>query len=192
MTIFDLICMAAFFATAILLVATVVAALRGRRRLALGLLRGLAIFITVYLVVIVVVSLASPQRVLQLNDPQCFDDWCIAVASVEQAPVADDVSYTVALRVFSRARGRPQRENGVSVYMLDGYGRQYQPQDDPDAVPLDVLLDPGESVIATRRFVLPADARNPGLVVAHGRFPGMLIIGDDRSLLHKPSVVRFP
>jgi hypothetical protein len=36
---------------------------------------------------------------------------------------------------------------------------------------------------------VPATAARPGLVVAHGSFPGMFIIGDAGSLFHKPTVV---
>ncbi len=35
-------------------------------------------------------------------------------------------------------------------------------------------------------------SRHPGLVIAHRRFPGIFIIGDDQSLFHKPSVIQFP
>jgi hypothetical protein len=192
MNIFDLIFIAVFFAMLVMLVASAVAALGGQRRRALGLLSGLGTFIATYLVVVVTTSLVSPERVLHLNEPQCFDDWCVSVDHVERAPEGASVAYTVTLRLFSRARGRAQRENGASVYVLDEEGRRYEPQEDSEEVPLNVLLGPGESVIAKRRFVVPAGAHAPGLVVAHGRFPGMFIIGDNESLFHKPSVVRFP
>ena len=145
-----------------------------------------------YLVTVAAASLTTPQRLIQMREAQCFDDWCIAVDRAVPTAAGRDVEYTVTLRVFSRARRRTQRENGVSVYVLDDRGRRYEPRDDPRAVPLDVQLRAGESVTTTRSFVLPADAENPGLVVAHARFPGMFIIGDNESLFHKPSVVRFP
>ena len=191
MTIFDLLFIATFFAAVIMLVAMAVAGVRGRRPRALRVLRALVVFIAAYLVVVVVVSLASPARVFQLREPQCSDDWCISVDYVQQTVAGAGVSYTTTLRLFSRARRRAQRENGVSVYLLDDRGRRYEPTDDPKAVPLNVLLNPGESVLVTRRFILPADAHNPGLVVSHGRFPGIVIIGDGESLFHKPSIVRF-
>lgn len=191
MTIFDLIFIAASFATAISLVVMAVAAIRGRRGRALGILCGVGLFIAAYLIVIVVVSLKSPTRVLHVLEPQCFDDWCISVDHVERTLAGTDAGYTTTLRLFSRARRRAQRENGVSVYVLDDRGRRYEPVDDPQAVPLNVLLNPGESIVAMRKFIVPADAHNPGLVVAHGRFPGIFIIGDDQSLFHKPTVVRF-
>lgn len=189
MTAFDLIFIAVFFAIVGMLVATAVAASRGRGRRAVSILRRLGICIAAYLAIVVIVSLTSPPRVLHMNEPQCFDDWCISVDRVERTAAGADVSYAVTLRLFSRARGRPQRENGVSVYLLDDHGRRYQPTEDPQAVPLNVQLNPGESRSATRRFLLPTDAHNPGLVVAHGWFPGMFIIADGQSFLHKPTVV---
>jgi len=191
MTVFDLVFIMVFFSTVIMLVATVVAAGRGRGRRAVNILCGLGIFIAAYLAVIVVVSLTSPPQALHLNEPQCFDDWCISVDHVETTTTGTDVSYAVTLRLFSRARGRPQRENGVSVYLLDDHGRRYQPAEDQQAVPLNVQLNPGESKNAIRKFILPMDAHRPGLVVAHGRFPGMFIIADDQSLFHKPMVVNL-
>ena len=194
MTVFDLIFSGVFFATVIMLTAAAVAALRGRRRRALGLLRGMGVFLTVYLGIVVVTSLVSPRRMIHLKEPQCFDDWCVSVDQVDlnRMPADAAILCTVTLRLYSRARGRPQRENGVLVYVLDDQGRRYGPQEDPQAVPFNVLLNPGESVHAVRRFLVPADAQNPGLVIAHGRFPGVFIIGDDQSLFHQPSVVQFP
>jgi len=192
MTIFDLIFIAVFFTTVIMLAVAAVAAIAGRRRRAIGALRSLSVLLAAYLVTVVAASFTTPQRLIRMREAQCFDDWCIAVDRAEGSPESENVVYAVTLRVFSRARRRVQRENGVAVYVLDDRGRRYTPRDDPRAVPLNVRLRPGESVTTTRTFVLPADTENPGLVVAHGRFPGMFIIGDDQSLFHKPTVVRFP
>ena len=189
MTVFDLTFIGVFFVTVFMLLG---AAVRGPRRRALGHLRRLGIFLAAYLGVVVATSLASPRRMIQLNEPQCFDDWCVAVAQVEQTEAGSETLYSVAIRLSSRARGRPQRENGVSAYLLDARGRRYDAREDPQATPFNVLLNPGDSVTAMRRFLVPADTPDPGLVIAHGRFPGIFIIGDDQSLFHKPTVVRFP
>lgn len=192
MTLFDLIFIGVFLVTITILLATAVAAVRGNRQRALGLLRGLGGLIGVYLAVVIVVSIVSPRRLIPMKEPRCFDDWCVSVDRVDRTPAGTEVSYAVTLRLSSRARARAQRENGVSVYVLDDRGRRFEPRENPQDVPFNVLLHPGESVDATRRFLLPADVQGPGLVVAHERFPGILIIGDDQSLFHKPSVIRFP
>lgn len=40
--------------------------------------------------------------------------------------------------------------------------QRYEPAEDPQAVPFNVLPNAGESVTTTRRFTLAADARDPG------------------------------
>jgi hypothetical protein len=192
MTIFDLAFLVVALGTVAALAMSVLAALGGRHRRAARILGGLAVFLAAYLGLVVVVSLASPPRVLEMKEPQCSDDWCIAVDHVEQSSTGASRSYVVTLRVFSRARGRPQRERGVGVVLVDGQGRRFLPVDDPPAVPLDVRLAPGESVLATRRFTLPPDAHDLGLVVTRPRFPGVFIVADAQSLLHEPTVVRLP
>jgi hypothetical protein len=190
LTLFDLIFIGVFLTTVTILLATAVAAVRGNHQRAL--LRGLGGLIGVYLAVVIAVSIVSPRRSIPLKEPQCFDDWRVSVDRVDRTAAGMDVSYAVTLGLSSRARARAQRENGVSVYVVDDQGRRFEPREDPQDVPFNVLLHPGESVNATRRFLLPADARGPGLVIAHERFPGIFIIGDDQSLFHKPSVIRFP
>lgn len=192
MTLFDLIFIGVFLVTVTILLATAVAAVRENRQRALGLLRGLGGLIGVYLAVVIAVSIASPRRLIPMKEPRCFDDWCVSVDRVDRTPAGTEVSYAVTLRLSSRARARAQRESGVSVHVLDDRGRRFEPREDPQDVPFNVLLHPGESVDATRRFLLPADVQGPGLVITHERFPGILIIGDDQSLFHKPSVTRFP
>jgi hypothetical protein len=192
MTIFDLTFLGVVLVTLVTLLATAVAAVRRRRRRAQGLLRGLGVLLAVYLGVVIVVSLVSPRRAIGLHEPRCSDDWCITVDHVDRTPAGSEVAYTVTFLISSRARGRAQRENGVRAYVLDDRGRRYEAQEDPQAVPFNVLLHPGDSVMATRRFLVAADAHDPGVILARGRFPGMFIIGDEQSLFHKPSVVRFP
>jgi hypothetical protein len=192
MTIFDLIFIGVFFATVTVLIAITVATIRGRGNRAIGLLIRLGVFITAYFLIVTVVSLVSPRRMILLKEPQCFDDWCVSVDHVDQTLAGSNILYAVTIRLYSRARGRAQRENGVKVYVLDDQGRRYEPQEDPQAVPFNILLNPGDSVIALRRFSLPAQAQNPELVIMHGKFPGLFIIGDDQSLFHKPSAIRFP
>jgi hypothetical protein len=78
------------------------------------------------------------------------------------------------------------------VYVVDGRGDRFQAMADVSASPFNVLLGPGESVTTTRVFALPADVRDAGLVLEHGGSgPGLFIIGDDLSLLHKRTVVRL-
>jgi len=80
------------------------------------------------------------------------------------------------------------------VYLRDERGGRYAPVTEVGAVPFDTLLQPGETVAATRRFLVPAEARVAGLVVARGGggwFPGCCIIGEQGSLLHRRTIVKL-
>lgn len=195
MTIFDLLFIVVVLGSVATLVVVVASALRGRLRQAIKLLAMYGVCLAFYLGTIVVVSLASPQRVLALGQNRCFDDWCIAVDDIARSESPPRARYTVTLRVSSRARRVAQRENGVVVYMIDEKGRRFESAADPSATPLNVMLQPGQSIITPRTFDVSGASGQLILVVEHEgwrRFPGMFIIGDDSSLFHKPTIVRIP
>jgi hypothetical protein len=179
MTLFDLLFIAIFLGTIVMLVLAGVAALRRRRAQAIAIVRRLGIFAGVYLGIVILVSLVSPRRELHVGDDQCWDDWCIAVTNVRRQTAEDAQTYEVTLRISSRARRRAQRALDAQVYLMDDRSRCYDPEPDPTAVPLDILVQPQEVVSVTRVFHMPADARDAVLVASHGRgFPGLFIIGD--------------
>jgi hypothetical protein len=194
MTIFDLLFIAVFFASLATLITAAVTAIRGHRHQAVGILRRLGVCAIAYLTIVVVVALFSPQRVLNVGDPWCFDDWCLSVENVSRTPTPPLVSYDVSLHIFSQARRVSQRAKGAWIYMIDGRGNRYAPEPDQSPVPLDVLLQPGESVTTSRLFKLPANSGTLGLITGHGGpgcFPGCFIIGDDASLFHKRTFIRL-
>jgi hypothetical protein len=191
MSVFDLLFIVVFVSTLVAIVVIGVAAILGRRALARRIVAVLAAAIALYLSVVIVVSIATPRRVLPLGHEQCFDDWCVSVVDVKKKPAAGGALYTVAFRVISRARHRAQRGLNTVAYMIDDAGKRYDPLPS-DAVPFDVLLNPQQEVITERIFELPETAPNPVIVVSHGAgFPGWFIIGDANSLFHRPTVVQF-
>jgi hypothetical protein len=195
MTLFDLLFLTVVLASVLVLVAVVVLALSGRRRQAAWMLGGYGICLALYLGVVAAVSLASPQRVLARGEDRCYDDWCIAVIDATRVERPEVARYVVLLRVTNRARGVSQRENGMVAYVLDEQGRRFDPTPDPAQAPFDTLLEPGRSVATIRTFNVAGAVGLPVLVLEHGgasRFPGLVIIGDESSLLHKPMVVRLP
>ena len=193
MTIFDLLFLALALVSAIALITAAAAALRGRRSRAIRILRNWAICTACYATIVVAVALASPQRILHIGDAWCFDDWCLSVGKVTQTPVARQIRYDVSLRIFSRARRVSQRAKGAWIYLVDQRGNRYAPEPDPSAAPLDVLLGPGESITTSRVFKLPADAGPVGLITGHGGAGWItkLIVADDGSLFHKPTLIRI-
>jgi len=195
MTIFDLLFLLAVLATLITLIILLIALVRGRGAKALRILRTYAIAVAFYIIVGVAVSLFRPQRVLRVGDPWCFDDWCLTVESVHQTRGPGDIAYQVGLRLSSRAGRVSQRAKGAWIYLIDNHGRRFQADPDPAAVPLDVLLEPQESVTTTRIFHVPADAQQLGLITGHGgAYCGVMlffVIGDSACLFHKPTMIRI-
>lgn len=159
-------------ATAATLLAAAALALFGNTRGASSLLKAYGLFLATYFVIVIVVSLFAQPRTFRVGEPQCYDDWCIAVEHVTRSTGEHASVYDVTLRYFSRARGITQRERNVTVYLIDEQGRRYDPDASSATVPFDRLLQPGESVTAARVIKTPPDAHVRGVVVAHeGGFP---------------------
>jgi hypothetical protein len=183
----------------------------GRRRWTSGarVLRRLGYLAVVYLAVLVAVSLSSRPRVLRMGERQCFDDWCVSVEHAERRsrvgqPPADvearGVFHVVTVRVSSTARRRAQRAADASVCLIDEKGNRYDPSP-PGQQALDATgaggddlmtrMPPGGSFVRRVVFDVPREAAELALVVNHGRFPGILIIGAPHSFLHAPTVIRL-
>jgi hypothetical protein len=195
MDIFDLLFIALFLSGLVALGAAGVAALQGKRSRANRILCGTAISAAIYMGIVCVDSYATPQRILNIGDPQCSDDWCIAVREVQRNPLSKGLSYSVTLLLSSRARRVAQRENGVIVYLVDSEGRRFDPVPKTFETPFNVLLQPGESLTAIRVFDLPVNARDLGLVVDHakgplGCFPSCFVITEN-NWFHKLPIVRL-
>lgn len=195
MTIFDLFFLLAVLASAVTLAVALFLVLRGRWAKALRVLKTYAVCAAVYLLAGIAVSFFRPQRIMRPGDPWCFDDWCLTVESVSSTPGPTENSYQVVLRVFSRARAVSQRAKGAWVYLIDEHGHRYYPQPDPSAVPLDIMLQPGESITTSRRFRVQQHVRQLGLITGHGgAYCGamaFLVMGDSGCLLGNPTLIRL-
>ena len=205
MSIFDLFFIISIFLIVSGIVGLLVAIILRRRKLALRLTIGLVIYASVYALLLVGVSLFSPQRVLAMHTVRCFDEWCMAVEQVEQRPAIGVVQaqgsfYLVTLQVSSQAKRIRQRELDTAVFLLDERGVRYDPSPSGQQAleaagqagqPLNSWLDAGASFTHTAVFDLPPDVTQPGLVISHSVFPGSIIIGEDQSILHKPTIMRL-
>ncbi|HUK31562.1 MAG TPA: hypothetical protein VLV89_10645 [Candidatus Acidoferrum sp.] len=195
MNLFDLLFIALFLSAIVSLAAAGIAAARGKRASALRTLRILGVCAAVYFAIVFIVSAATPRKMLNPGDPQCFDDWCISAEGAQRVNENSEISYDVTLRISSRAKRISQRENNVVVYLTDDNWRRFDSIPQNSDVPINTLLGPGESVIAHRIFRLPADARGVGAVVTHkdgflANFPGCLVITEN-DWFHKPVVTRL-
>jgi len=188
MTIFDLLFILCFLAAVIVLVLTAITAIRGHRDKALAMLRRLGVCIAIYMAIVLATAIVLPQKVYHVGDTQCFDDWCIAAAKFTRDPK----SIEVELRLSSRAKQAPQGEKGTVAYLVDTQGHRYNPDPESVTIPFDTLLQPSESVLATRRFKVSDNVRNLSLIYTHeGGFPiGSLIIGEN-TWFHGPPVVEL-
>lgn len=192
MTIFDLLFVFLVLVAAAACGAALIAAVRGRRRWALRILRRAGLAALGYIAIVAITGALAPQRVLHVGEPWCFDDWCLRVEAVDRAPAPPAMEYRVSLRVFSRALRVSQSAKGAWVYLIDRHGNRYSPKPDRSAVPLDVRLAPGESVALSRVFRIPENAGPMGLITGHGPvwFPA-LIIADEASVFHRRTFVRL-
>jgi hypothetical protein len=192
MNIFEPLFILLFLATFVTLCTVTVVALRGQRGRAVKILRRLAICAVAYFAIVLLVALVTPQKVYHIGDRRCFDDWCMAVVAAKRTPLPDTASWDVTLRLSSRARRVTQREKGVVVYLTDARRRRFDPVPGEATVPLDTQLAPGESVDAARRFELPPDATDVGLIFAHeGGFPIGTFIISENEWFHRAAIVRF-
>lgn len=192
MSIFDLLFILLFLASVVTLLTALVVAIRGRYRKALRIMLIYAACFAIYMTIVFVVALTAPQRIVELGEDRCFDDWCIAVAHADHHATPEGIACTLTIRISSRAKRVDQREKGIQVYLLNSQGRRFAPQPEPSAIPIDTLLHPGDAFETKRSYLLPNDARDIGAVVAHEGsfcFPVCFIIGDDGNPLHKPTIV---
>jgi hypothetical protein len=170
MTIFDLL----FIAAALAGIGTLIVAAVTRSG---AVLRKLAAGIGVYLVMVYSATLFSKPTVFHRGEPECNDDWCMAVDGTNRTQEA----YQITLRIFSRARRVAQREaSATDVYLVDDRWNRYDPVPEPGDVPLNVLLQPGESITTKRSFRVPASVHVIGLRVGYKPTPGSvcLVIGE--------------
>jgi hypothetical protein len=205
MSIYDLVLIFSVLFIAIGLLGLVTAVITHRGALARRLAAGLGVYIAVYGLVLVAVALLSPQQILEMHQLRCFDDWCVSVENVQQAPsIAEEkpagIFYLVTIQVSSQAKRISQRARDAAVYLLDNRGSRYDisvaGQHSLETAglagqPLNSMLDAGGTFTYTAVFDLPEDVAAAGLVVTHGRFPGLIIIGSDQSFLHQPTVIRL-
>lgn len=206
---FELLLIVMVLATLVVLLVAGTHLLRGRNARAGSLLKKHAVALGIYLVALVSVSLASPQRVVALKEDRCFDDWCVAVEGVtveeqlgQGSVVPDGVFYVVTLKLSNRARARSQRASSAAVHLLDEHGRRHDVSERGQAAlaaqlgdvpPLTSTIDVGSALLTFQVFELPRGARGIELTIEHpvGFSPGLLVIGDEGALFHRPTIVRL-
>ena len=144
-------------------------------------------FLTAYFLTLVLVGLLSPRRYYVQGQRRCFDDWCVTVIGARPADTGR--AWVAEVELSSTARRVRQSARDAGVEIEDEQGRRYEPT--AAGRSLSDELGPGESFRVLLQFQLPDGARPAGLVVHHGDFPGVVVIGADQSLFHAPALMQF-
>jgi hypothetical protein len=206
MTLSDLLFLASALLVLILCGVIVVSTVRGRWESARRLGRVLGVFVAGYAVVLIAVALAAPRRYQAPGERRCYDDWCVAAVSARSEQDEPEMpcragegsrGWIAVLEVSSVARGARQRARDVRIELEDRAGRRYQPCAASLTLGTEARrrlsdeLGPGESFRVFLPFLLSDGAEPAGLVVHHGEFPSCLMIGEDQSFLHTPTLLRL-
>jgi len=154
--------------------------------------------VAVYVLGVLVVSILTPQTIVNIGDSYCMDIWCIGIEKVNAMPRGEDIVYKVDVRIFSDANSVQISAKGAAVYVLDDRGRRFELLDDPSVIPFDTPLAPKQSIHTTLSFAVPADARKLFLPCGShhiGEEPSVpfwvkLYFGSDAGFLHKQTMLR--
>jgi hypothetical protein len=149
----------------------------------------------VYLAVLIGVSLVQKQKAVAVGQPQCFDDMCFTVTGVEEVKgfLIHDERRLVRVTIRVTNRGRSTKNDGlIRAYLVDAHGRRWEESSGVNGVGLTTKVAGGDSVISQPVFKMAGDATGLRLVLTHGwKQPGVLVIGDSDSLLHRKTVVEL-
>src|ERR1700677_3987434 len=160
-----------------------------------GVGRGGGVWV-VYLTALMTVSLVQRQRVVAVGQEQCFSKMCFAVVRVEELPgflIRDGSRLVrVSVQVSNRGRGGMESEGRMRAYLVDAQGRRWEESAGVSGVRLTARVAAGDSVVSEPVFQVSGDATGLELVLTHGRRqPGVLVIGDSDSWLHRRAVVKL-
>ena len=101
-----------------------------------------------------------PQKAVTVGDSYCQDSWCIRLDKVTASPRPHDIEYNVDVHIFSDLNRGQTSAKGYSVYLADESGRRFPLVADPAVIPIDVTLNPHESVETKLTFVAAANSRH--------------------------------
>jgi hypothetical protein len=198
------------FAILLCLLLAVVAAFRKARTVAKSAAGGAALVAIGYTAVLFAVALASSDKTLPPGDWKyfCESDCHIAysIASTQEAAMLGPETKLIAARgrfivvrlktwfdenSIAPSRGNfPLTPDWRIVKLIDDSGRPYLPAPQASAVlpgtsaPLNTPLRPGESYLTTFVFDVPADARNPRLLIRDVDPVSRLLVDHENSPLH--------
>jgi hypothetical protein len=148
-----------------------------------------------YLAGVVLVSLLTPQTIVNIGDSYCWDLWCVGVRNVTATAQDKNILYTAEASLFVDSTtaelpltGQPSQFFSVT----DERGRRfpilrYAPLGDAKT-----SVKPGETAKFSLTFYAPADARNLYLTGDTSGAPPWvrLYFGSDLNPFHKRTLLR--
>ena len=151
-------------------------------------------WVALYLLALVTVSVLSPQTIVKVGDSYCADIWCIGIDKVNATPRGQGIVYRLDVHIFSDANTVTTSAKGVSFFLIDEGGHRFPLIRDPSVVPVDVTLNPRQSVNTSLTFVTTSGVRQLFLTAEDPNTDRFwwtkLYFGSDFSLLHKPPLLR--
>jgi hypothetical protein len=196
MTLYDLLFLASVLLVVAMALRIAVSAIRGRWTAVSRSSRFLGLFLGLYAAILMGTAVVRPRRFYAPGERRCFDDWCATAlettpsAAQPCGPAEGGRDWIAVVEVSSTARRIRQRAPDAHAELEDEHGKRYQPCAAPPKS-LSDELGPGESFRVSLPFHLPRGAMPAGLVLHHGDFPGIVIVGADQSLLHPPALQRL-
>ena len=101
----------------------------------------------------------TPQRTVTIGQSYCQDIWCIGLDRVAALPRGQDVEYKIAVHLFSDANRVQTSAKGYKIYLQDERGRRFPLLPDYSVVPIDVTLNPRQSVNTVLTFIVASDTK---------------------------------
>jgi hypothetical protein len=148
----------------------------------------------IYLTVVITVSVTQRQRFVAVGTPQCFDEMCFTVVGFDEPKgylLQDNRLVRVRVTITNRGH-KPESESLLHAYLVDQQGQRWDEVPGLSGVRLTARVAAGETVTSEPVYKVGRDTAPEGLILTHGqRQPGVLVIGDSDSLLHRPTVARL-
>jgi hypothetical protein len=179
--------------TAIGVVGTAVSLKQGEKTKALRGAAWIVVVWSVYLGVLIGVSLLQKRHIVAMGEEQCYDEMCFTVMRADELPgfPAHEARRLIRVSVRVSNRGHKAESEGlIRAYLEDARGRLWGESPGLSGVRLTTRVAAGSSIVSEPVFDVASDATGLGLVFTHGqRQPGVLVIGGSDSLLHRRTVV---
>lgn len=183
---------------------------RGKRERAANVLLASFGGVALYLVLLLAFSLASREKQLARGEEKYFCEidchLAYSVLNVRRTKTlglapdaisAEGIFYVVTVRtrfdettITPRRGNFPLTPNSRVARVFDEEGRGYELAR-TSGTPLTTPLRPGESYTTELIFDLPADARNPRLLINETNFVTHFIVGHENSPLHEKTEFRL-